>query len=163
MAFAGDFLEGNAPPEACPGTPKGFKEMYLELLENRTLDPIFCFSCKPGGKRVFIPPEEIDEEKDLAICSKCKRGTCTLCKKLAPHDGSHPCEIKKDEERQDIRYQRLSGRSGWRRCDRCGMMVSRDAGCSHVVCRFAFLLLGFFNKPMLTRFDRCGQDVWLAF
>jgi hypothetical protein len=162
MAFAGDFLEGDAPPEACSGTPKGFRERYLELLEIRTPDPIFCSTCKSAGKNVFIPPEEIEEEKDLAMCSNCHHGTCTLCKKPAPHGDGRPCDIQGDEERQDIRYQRLSGRSGWRRCDRCGMMVSRDAGCSHVVCRFVSLVWSF-DSPILTWLDRCGQDVWLAF
>lgn len=89
-----------------------------------------------GKRRVFILPEDIKEEEDLAMCRSCRKGTCTLCKKPAPHKGgAQACEVKSEEEKEEIRYMRLSGRSGWRCCDSCGMMVSRDVGCSHVVCR----------------------------
>lgn len=151
LAIAGDFLDGVESP-----TDKiGLKEQYLQALERRTNDPIFCArGCikdglnaghlEPGIKKeFFITPEEIKEEEDLAVCGKCKGGTCTLCKMPAPHAPGE-CEIEDEAEKEEIRYKRLSGKNGWRCCDSCGMMVSRDVGCAHVVCR-------------------CGNDVWLAF
>ncbi|KAG0644208.1 hypothetical protein HOY80DRAFT_181101 [Tuber brumale] len=147
MAFAGDFLAGYIPKELEMPDSYGhtdFRRRYLEILAERTSDPIYCAHCRSLGKQVFIPPEEISEEEDSAVCSTCFQGTCTLCKRNNPHTISNPCSIESDESKQEIRYQRLSGRAGWRSCEGCGMMVSRDVGCAHVVCR-------------------CGQDVWLAF
>jgi hypothetical protein len=140
MALAGDFLEGQISTEHdSPETQddRDLRERYLEVLAVKTANPIHCGrGCLVDGKAVFIPQEDIREEQDLAICRICKGGTCTLCKKPAPHGDLNKCEIEEDEARQDIRYQRLSGRSGWKRCEGCEMMVSRDIGCSHVVCRF---------------------------
>lgn len=139
MAFAGDFLAGYIPKELempDSGGHTDFRKRYLEILAERTSDPIYCAHCKSLGRQVFIPPEEINEEEDSAVCSTCFQGTCTLCKRSNPHTSTNPCPIESDENKQEIRYQRLSGRAGWRCCEGCGMMVSRDVGCAHVVCRF---------------------------
>ncbi|KAH0610559.1 uncharacterized protein H6S33_012086 [Morchella sextelata] len=78
LAITGDFLDGVESPT----DTKGLKEQYLQVLERRTNDPIFCSrGCiKDGDAEVgagldtkwFITPEEIKEEEDLAICGKCK-------------------------------------------------------------------------------------------
>lgn len=124
----------------------------MQVLEKRTNDPVFCArGCTrarregeeegpegfvPERKPIFILPEDIKEEEDLALCRTCKKGTCTLCKKPGPHiEGGEKCAVEGDDEKEEIRYMRLSGRNGWRCCEACGMMVSRDVGCSHVVCR----------------------------
>ncbi|RPB13671.1 hypothetical protein P167DRAFT_92366 [Morchella conica CCBAS932] len=149
LSITGDFLDGVENPT----DTIGLKEKYLQVLEKRTNDPIFCSrGCIKDGDveldagldtKWFITPEEIREEEDLAICGKCKGGTCTLCKMPAPHIAEE-CGIPDEAEKEEIRYKRLSGKNGWRCCDSCGMMLSRDVGCAHVVCR-------------------CGNDVWLAF
>lgn len=147
LASAGDFLDGveNSADKV------GLKEQYVRVLEKRTVDPVFCSrGCmkdlkdleegeEEGVQRaMFILPEDIKEEEDLAVCRKCGLGTCTLCRKPAPHKKGGKeggCDVG-EEEREEIRYKRLSGRSGWRCCEACGMMVSRDVGCAHVVCRY---------------------------
>lgn len=99
-----------------------------------------CVSEK-NGRAVFVLPEDVKEELDLALCSACGKGTCTLCRAPAPHgEAEGECAVKGEAEREEIRYVRLSGRSGWRCCEACGMMVSRDVGCSHVVCRYVLIL-----------------------
>lgn len=143
LAMTGDFLD----EVESPTDTTGLKEQYLQVLERRTNDPIFCSrGCIKDGDAVvimgagldtkwFITPEEIKEEEDLAICGRCKGGTCTLCKMPAPHVAGE-CRVLDEAEKEEIRYKRLSGKNGWRCCDSCGMMLSRDVGCAHVVCRY---------------------------
>lgn len=110
------------------------------MLETRTSEPVFCARGCLGtktGRPVFVLPEDVKEELDLALCAACGKGTCTLCRAPAPHGETEGvCAVQGEAEREEIRYVRLSGRSGWRCCESCGMMVSRDVGCSHVVCRY---------------------------
>lgn len=154
LAFAGDFLDGSdSGSSGGDSETVGLREQYIAVLEKRTADPVFCgrgcmraprkgetdADAGAAGRAVFILPEDIKEEEDLAMCSACGKGTCTLCMRPAPHvDGGESCGVGGEEDREEIRYTRLSGRSGWKCCGACGMMVSRDVGCSHVVCRYAF-------------------------
>ncbi|KAL0635822.1 hypothetical protein Q9L58_005256 [Maublancomyces gigas] len=83
LALAGDFLDGCEE-----GDEAGLRERYVDVLEARTTEPVFCSrGCVSGksGRAVFVLPEDVKEELDLALCSACGKGTCTLCRAPAPH------------------------------------------------------------------------------
>ncbi|CAI6342003.1 unnamed protein product [Periconia digitata] len=69
---------------------------------------------------------------DIGTCPECDAKTCALCKTLS-HKGE---KCPEDMEKQQLLA--LAGKHKWQRCSRCGNLVERSVGCSHMSCRCGF-------------------------
>lgn len=71
----------------------------------------------------FIPSKS--HANNIAMCSKCCRGTCLTCKG-ATHNGACPS----DEQLQQL--LRLAQDKHWQQCQNCKALVEITGGCNHI-------------------------------
>ncbi|SCO85803.1 uncharacterized protein FRV6_09930 [Fusarium oxysporum] len=110
--------------------PENVVQRYREkLVEHETRDRTYC-SNRQCLK--FIPPKNISDSgepcyRDEEQCTACNEITCTNCKNKA-HTGA--CEQQVEREQALA----LAESEGWKRCARCGHLIERNGGCTHLVC-----------------------------
>ncbi|KAL2284786.1 hypothetical protein FJTKL_08625 [Diaporthe vaccinii] len=85
---------------------------------------LFCCNSKC---RKYIPPGEVDEFTHIGFCRACWGGTCALCRRY-PHIGTCRKDFQQKSMEKYLIYM------GWKRCEQCGRIVERAAGCNHIVC-----------------------------
>ncbi|KAF5592087.1 e3 ubiquitin ligase ARI10 [Fusarium pseudocircinatum] len=108
--------------------PRSDVQLYREkLVEHRTIDRTYCSNRQCLE---FIPPDNTSADREPcyryeAECPACKEITCTTCKDKG-HTG--PCE-KQVEMDQTLD---LAKREGWKRCSRCGHLIEKAEGCTHM-------------------------------
>lgn len=79
--------------------------------------------CAEPTCSAFVVPDSI--KGDIAVCTVCRRRTCTICKGEA-HEGDCPADsnlqllLKKAED------------VGWQRCYQCRSVVELYIGCNHI-------------------------------
>ncbi|TLD12387.1 uncharacterized protein PgNI_02749 [Pyricularia grisea] len=93
------------------------KEMELE-----TSNKVYCHAPECS---TFVPPRFVNEVKNTAVCVKCKKRTCTICKGAA-HAGDCP----QDHGIQQV--LELAAQEGWQRCYNCFRVVELGTGCYHM-------------------------------
>ncbi|WKT46669.1 IBR domain [Fusarium oxysporum f. sp. vasinfectum] len=131
---------GNSPPDCCDEEiplrvieqhlPENVVQRYREkLVEHETRDRTYC-SNRQCLK--FIPPKYISDSgepcyRDEEQCPACNEITCTNCKNKA-HTGACEQQVERDQALA------LAESEGWKRCARCGHLIERNGGCTHLVC-----------------------------
>ncbi|TDZ35845.1 E3 ubiquitin-protein ligase [Colletotrichum spinosum] len=96
----------------------------------------------------FIPEAFI--KNDVAVCQRCRKRTCTMCKE-AEHKG--------EDCPQDIGTQavlRMAELNQWQRCTTCSRVVELDHGCNHMTCRCGAQ----FCYICGAKWKTCGCDQW---
>uniref|UniRef100_A0A0D2XPE9 IBR domain-containing protein n=1 Tax=Fusarium oxysporum (strain Fo5176) TaxID=660025 RepID=A0A0D2XPE9_FUSOF len=108
--------------------PENVVQRYREkLVEHETRDRTYC-SNRQCLK--FIPPKNISDSgepcyRDEEQCPACNEITCTNCKNKA-HTGA--CE----QQVERAQALALAESEGWKRCARCGHLIERNGGCTHL-------------------------------
>ncbi|KAG7416518.1 hypothetical protein LZL87_006107 [Fusarium oxysporum] len=108
--------------------PENVVQRYREkLVEHKTRDRTYC-SNRQCLK--FIPPKNISDSgepcyKDEEQCPACNEITCTKCKNKA-HTGACEQQAERDQALA------LAESEGWKRCARCGHLIERNGGCTHL-------------------------------
>lgn len=103
--------------------PTGALDLYKEkTIEYSTEDRVYCSdpTCS-----TFINPEQIENHIHIALCNKCGKSTCCLCKKEY-HLGKCPLDTVDNE------LLELAAANGWMRCYKCGTVIQLIHGCSHM-------------------------------
>lgn len=120
------------PPRCCgQSIPLAMNQIFLpaELvreyrekeLEYSTPNRTYCHrpSCS-----AFIPQQSI--QGDIAVCTKCRKKTCTHCKGKS-HKKDH-CP----EDAATLDLLRIASENGWQRCYSCRTLVDLSTGCNHI-------------------------------
>lgn len=136
-------VESSTPAEITPipAPPASLPKLTHKLASFRALtpNPVDCAHCSR-----WILPEDISEEAETGYCNPlygggCGGRTCVVCLEAAHEKWTKWAEVVctgvPEKERGEVRFRRLVGREGWRECGKCGWTLSRDLGCSEVVCR----------------------------
>ncbi|KAL6817111.1 hypothetical protein J3E69DRAFT_374967 [Trichoderma sp. SZMC 28015] len=144
------------PPRCCgQSIPLGMNQIFLpaELvreyrekeLEYRTPNRTYCHrpSCS-----AFIPQQSI--QGDIAVCTKCRKKTCTFCKGKSHKKGHCP----EDAATSDL--LRIASENGWQRCYSCRTLVDLSTGCNHITCRCGAQFCYVCGKEWKT----CACDQW---
>jgi hypothetical protein len=97
----------------------------LASIEFTTVNRVYCFNRDCGQ---FIRPSQIAPGSHRALCEKCGRLTCALCK----NDYHLGIDCPDDPALQETRE--LAGEMGWQPCHRCGSIVMLRSGCNHMTC-----------------------------
>lgn len=84
------------------------------------------FFCCNSKCRKYIAPVDVDEFTRVGFCRACWGGTCALCRRY-PHIG----HCRKDFQQKSMEKYLIY--KGWKRCEQCGRIVERAAGCNHIV------------------------------
>lgn len=79
--------------------------------------------CSSPACSAFIPPGQIDS--GVGHCTGCQSDTCVACKQKE-HIGACP------EDKQSQAVLRLAEAAGWKRCERCGHIIEKSMGCTHM-------------------------------
>ncbi|CAN8096200.1 unnamed protein product [Discula destructiva] len=74
----------------------------------------------------WVPPDR------AGVCTACAAVTCVLGCMGAAH-GEAPCGTEAEEWRREV--LELGVKMGWKECPRCGHLVERVSGCTHIACR----------------------------
>lgn len=88
-----------------------------------TPNKLFCCNSEC---RSYIPPAEVDEFSHIGFCKACWGGTCSLCRRH-PHIGNCRKDFQQKAMEKYLIYM------GWKRCEQCGSIVEKTAGCNHMV------------------------------
>ncbi|KAF3076291.1 hypothetical protein CFAM422_001373 [Trichoderma lentiforme] len=120
------------PPRCCgQSIPLGMNQIFLpaELvreyrekeLEYSTQNRTYCHrpSCS-----AFIPQQSI--QGDIAVCTKCRKKTCTFCKGKSHKKGHCPADAA------TLDLLRIASENGWQRCYSCRTLVDLSTGCNHI-------------------------------
>jgi hypothetical protein len=100
--------------------PNLFAAFANKAVEFESTDRTYCAnpSCQS-----FLPPSRIF--KNIALCLKCGKTTCAICKSAA-HLGSCPSDphakllLKLAEEKQ------------WQSCSKCHILIEKKSGCNYM-------------------------------
>lgn len=112
----------------CPEIQENLPADVLQLAEESktyysTKGKLFCCN---NECRKYIPPAEVDEFTNIGFCRACWGGTCALCRRY-PHVGSCRKDFQQMSMEKYLIYKR------WKRCEQCGRIVEKEAGCNHIV------------------------------
>lgn len=124
------------PPRCCnwvvnidsPANRENLPAEVVQLVEDSkvyysTYGKLFCCNSKC---RKYIPPGDVDEFTQIGFCRSCWGGTCALCRRH-PHVGN----CRKDFQQKSMEKYWIY--MGMKRCEQCGRIVERAAGCNHIV------------------------------
>ena len=102
---------------------KDFQKLYkLREAEMKSHDRIYCHRPKCSA---FIGREQI--RGDQAACSKCRRWTCTRCKKAY-----HPGKGCPQEDMEFKKTLKLGEKEQWQQCPFCKDLIDLHSGCNHI-------------------------------
>jgi hypothetical protein len=88
--------------------------------------PVYCPDKTCPGSAALIGAEHQSAADETATCPICDKVVCTKCKQDVHPDRECVADAAEEETLA------LSKKEGWQRCSRCGEMVDRELGCSHM-------------------------------
>jgi hypothetical protein len=88
--------------------------------------PVYCADKKCPDSAALIGADQQSTADKTATCPVCGNKVCTKCKQDFHPD--HECVADPAEEETLA----LAKGQDWQRCSRCGLLVERDDGCSHM-------------------------------
>lgn len=124
-----------------------FRAYRTRLEELGTSQPLYC--AVPNCS-TFIPREAVDNEH--GTCPQCGQRTHTVCKEL-----EHPGRSCPEDVDLASVYQ-LANAEGWRRCDGCGSIIERTAGCNQLRCRCGYQFCWRCGRPTGACICMAGQQ-----
>lgn len=139
-------------PIRCPECPYIIMDQQAErILDRQDLEGLWywaklfeevqTFYC-PNGKcatRIELPSRECSRSLRKTDCPECKEAFCFRCQ--SPwHEGQSCAQFAhvSGAAALDKALQKLAKRSNWRRCPKCRIVVERDEGCRHIMCRCGY-------------------------
>jgi hypothetical protein len=101
-------------------TPNLFTAFANKAVEVETPDRSYCAnpSCHS-----FLPHGRIF--KNIALCLKCGKTTCAICKRAA-HLGSCPSDLHAKL------LLKMAEKKQWQSCSKCHSLVEKKSGCNHM-------------------------------
>lgn len=108
---------------------KDFQESYRHReAEMMSYDRVYCHHRKCSA---FIGAGQM--KGDQAACSRCRRRTCTRCKKAY-----HPGKSCPQEDSNVKKTLKLGEKEQWQKCPFCKDLIDLHSGCNHISkCRTA--------------------------
>ncbi|KAE9373022.1 hypothetical protein N431DRAFT_465334 [Stipitochalara longipes BDJ] len=91
-----------------------------------TADRVYCSARNCSA---WIPPKNINNQRQCATCPKCSKKTCSICRGVS-HNGT---DCPQDPGLQAT--VNLAETEGWKRCYSCRAFVEHNKGCRHMTCR----------------------------
>ncbi|KAB5551397.1 hypothetical protein GE09DRAFT_1288029 [Coniochaeta sp. 2T2.1] len=85
--------------------------------------------CSQPDCGLWIRQDRVDLALRTATCAS-GHVVCTMCR-----GPSHPAEEACPQDRDTLLADRLAEEEGWRRCNRCHVLVEHKEACQHMTCR----------------------------
>lgn len=139
-------------PIRCPECTYIIMDQQAErILDRRDLEGLWhwaklfeevqTFYCPNGqcGTRIELPSGECSRSLRKTECPECREAFCFRCQSRW-HEGQTCAQFAhaSGAAALDRALEKLAKRSNWRRCPKCRIVVERDAGCRHIICRCGY-------------------------
>jgi hypothetical protein len=131
--------EAQWPPKCClntipsdkilPNIGIAMKTKYQEREAEWSIPTGDRVYCAARNCSTWIPPNNINTQRQCAICPKCTKKTCSICRGVS-HNGT---DCPQDPGLQAT--MNLAETEGWKRCYSCHALVEHNKGCRHMTCR----------------------------